>query len=92
MNMKEEIEENAEELYRKLKEQRDELNLHIHLAGMDVRDEWEELEKKWDHFKIKSRHVAREAEPSVDEIGTALSLLGEEIRSGYRRIKDAIED
>ena len=90
MSIKDEIEDDLEDVIEKLKEERDELRVRMHLANMEMRDEWEELEKKWDQFVVKSGQVRTEVEPSVQEIKSALSLLGEEIANGYRKIKDAI--
>jgi hypothetical protein len=90
MSIKDEIEDDLEDVIEKLKEERDELRVRIHLANMEMRDEWEELEKKWDQFVVKSGQVRTEVEPTVQEIKSALSLLGEEIAKGYRKIKDAI--
>ena len=92
MGMTEDIEDNADEIFERLRQQRDELNLRIHLASMEARDEWDELEKKWDHFVAKSKHVAEEAEPAAKEVGAALALLADEIKAGYQRIKGAIDD
>ncbi len=90
MNIKNEIEDSLEDVIDKLKEQRDELNLKMHLANMEIRDEWDELENKWEQFVIKSAQVRSEVGPSVDDIKAALSILGEEIGKGYRKIKDTL--
>jgi uncharacterized coiled-coil DUF342 family protein len=73
-----------------LKEQRDELNVRVHLANMEVRDEWEELERKWEEFATKCHHLQQEVEPVVDNIQTAASLLGTELAAGYQKIKKAL--
>ena len=57
---------------------------------MGVRDEWDELEKKWDHLIDKTRQVGKEVEPAAEGVHAALSLLGEEIKEGYLKVKRAL--
>ncbi|WP_269621483.1 hypothetical protein [Zhongshania sp. BJYM1] len=78
------------EMVDKLSQQRDELTVKIHLANMGVRDEWDELEKKWDHLIDKTRQVGKEVEPAAEGVHAALSLLGEEIKEGYLKVKRAL--
>lgn len=78
------------EMINKLSQQRDELNVKIHLANMGVRDEWEVLEKKWGHLVDKSNQVGKELEPAAEGVHAALSLLGEEIKAGYLKVKRAL--
>lgn len=90
MTIKKDVQETIEETIGKLKLQRDELNLQMHLASMEVRDEWEQLERKWEHFIGKTEHFRKEVEPSVDDVHIALSLLADEIKDGYKKIKKAL--
>jgi F0F1-type ATP synthase membrane subunit b/b' len=43
------------ELTEKLEQQRDELRVKAALARAEARDEWDELEEKWDRLKGKLR-------------------------------------
>ena len=70
-----------------LKQVRDELELQIHLAKADARDEWTELEKKWDHFRARAEVVGKAAEEAAGDVGEALEVLGDEIKKGYERIR-----
>jgi hypothetical protein len=74
----------------KLREQRDDINVKIHLANMEVRDEWQELEQKWGQLVDKTMHFNKEVEPTVESVHAAISLLGEEIKEGYRKVKRAL--
>ena len=40
-------------LWERLKTQRDELRLKAHLASAELKDEWEELEDKWQYAEVK---------------------------------------
>lgn len=69
-----------------LKEQRDHLRVRLHLAKVEVRDEWEALETQWEHVRAKLAGVGHEAESTAHEVGAALRLAVEELRRGYERI------
>lgn len=90
MSNSEKFEHSLENLIGKLKAQRDEIKLRMHLASMDIQDEWDELEKKWQDFSAKSAQLQQEVKPVVSDVKTALSLLGEEISTGYKKIKRAL--
>ena len=85
--MKQEI----DALVQTLKTERDELKLKIHLAEAEARDEWEELEPKWQRFHEKAKAVGGTAADASHEIGAAARLLGSELSDGYVRIRDAIK-
>lgn len=80
-----------EEWRQRLKTERDELNVRMHLAAADVRDEWHELENRWEHFQSKSRQVKGAAEESAEDIGAALKLLARELRAGYVRVRSRLQ-
>ena len=86
MTIKNDISETLEGLRR----EREQLSLKVHLAGMEVRDEWQELEEKWEAFTSKNRNLYREVEPALDDISASLSLLAEELKAGYKKIRDAL--
>lgn len=73
-----------------LKQERDELNVKMHLAEMEVRDEWQEVEKKWEHFQTKAHELGKASGESAHELGEAFAILGEELKETYRRLKRAL--
>ena len=77
-------------LYEKLKLERDELKLHLHLAKADARDEWHHLEEKWENFHERASGVGEAASEVSKDVGAATGILGEEIKKGYERIRRAI--
>ncbi len=83
-----------EDLIEELKQKRDELRVRMHLASKEVKDEWEELEKKMDHFAAEARKFAEDAKlgETGSGVGDALKSLGHELKLGYERIRDAIKD
>ncbi len=78
-------------LLAKLRTERDELRLRMHLARAEVRDEWEKVERKWAHIEQKAPDVATSAGAATRDVAAAAKLLGEEIRHGYQRIREALE-
>ena len=75
------------DLNRDLKKLRDELELKMHLASMEAKQEWKALDAKWQSFSSKAR-----LEDSAESVGDALQLLGEELKRGYKRLKAALKN
>ncbi|MFW2403737.1 MAG: hypothetical protein ACN4GT_03145 [Gammaproteobacteria bacterium] len=82
-----EAEQKFASLKEDLRQARDELRVQMHLAKADARDEWEKLEAKWEDFEKKLDKAGDVAEDAAEDVGKALSALGEEIKSGYERIR-----
>ena len=74
-----------------LKQLRDELKLRMHLAKAEARDEWGVLEKKWEQLKPQLDSVQDEASKTSKNVLAALELGVEELREGYRRIRDRLK-
>ena len=83
-----------DDLIEELKQKRDELRVQVNLASREIKDEWEDLEEKMEEFSDKAREVAGDAglKETGEGIGKALSQLGNELKLGYERIRDAIND
>lgn len=86
MNMKEELNKVIE----KLKRERDGVNLRIHLASMDAKQEFEEAEKKWVEVKAKVAHIADAAGEASEEFVAKTKGVGEELKETYKRISERL--
>ena len=86
MEWREEIKERFEEL----RQARDELRVQVHLAAAEVKDDWHDLEKKWDRAHAHLKKVEEAAGEAADDVGDALAILGDELKKGYQRIRDAM--
>ena len=75
------------EIKRDIKKLRDELELKMHLASMEAKQEWNELNTKMESFSSRAR-----LDDSAESVGEALELLGMEIKQGFKRLKAAIKD
>lgn len=67
--------------------QRDELILKAHLAKLEAREEWRELEDKLEVLRGKAAQAADVAGDAANDIASAAKLLGEEIGRGYERLR-----
>jgi hypothetical protein len=74
-----------DDLIADLKQKRDELRLKIHLASKEAQDEWDELEEKMQEFSSRA-----ELDKTGEGLGDAFAKLGEELKLGYKRIRNAV--
>jgi putative heme degradation protein len=84
------LKEEMQELAADLRQSRDELRVEMALAKAEIRDDWEELEKQWQRFSQQLKHAGHEAADAGEDVGGALSLLGQELKNGYARIRKAL--
>jgi len=73
-----------------LQRQRDELRVRLHLAKAEARDEFEKLEKRWEHVRGRLGVLGKEAGEASKDVGEALRLVLREIQTGYRRIRELV--
>lgn len=81
-----------EKLSDKLKVQRDEIELKLHLASMDAKKEWEKAEDKWSHFKDKLEDIGDETKETTEEFVAATKVVGEELKTAYQNIVKRLSD
>ncbi len=75
-----------ENLLSKLNVEREELQLKLHLAGMEAKDEFEEAEKQWDQVKHKASEIADDSIETSEEFIAKAKIVGEELKDTYQRI------
>jgi len=76
----------------KLKQERDELALKMHLATREAASDWEKLEAKWHEIKARNTPPVNDpADETTVGIGLALELAAEELKKGYARIRRLLE-
>ena len=81
-----------QELIGTLKQQRDELSVKMHLAGMELRNEWNHLDTKLSKLCSKYDPVKDAVSETSDEVWESLKLLGSEIGEGFKRIGAALRE
>jgi hypothetical protein len=89
---KNEVKHRWDDVLAKLKQERDELALKMHLGKKEAAAEWERLEAKW--HDVKARHVPP-VDDAVDEstvgVGLALELAAEELKKDYEKIRKLLQ-
>ncbi|MGR9045754.1 MAG: hypothetical protein ACU83N_10690 [Gammaproteobacteria bacterium] len=80
-----------EKLTDQIKHQRDEIQVQMHLAGMEAKEEWEKAEKKWDEFMIKAEEIKDDTQETTEELVTATKIIGDEITQAYKRIVERLK-
>lgn len=79
-----------EEIVSRLRQERDEIRLKMHLAKAEIRDEWETLEGKWEHLEDRLASVAGETREAGKGVGTAFGIVADELGEAYRRIRSKL--
>ena len=86
--------EGLDDLLESLRQQRDELRVQMHLAGVEAKQEWERLEKKWTRIlaekSAESKPLREAVEESTKDVSAALEQVAEELKRGYQRIRDSM--
>ena len=80
-----------EDVIGKLKQERDELKLQMHLASMDAKDEYDRIAGKIDELNDQFEPVKDALEETAGNIWSALELAGSELLAGIGRVRKAVE-
>lgn len=83
-------ESRREQVMKKLRQERDELRVKMHLGKAELKDEWEALERKWEHLEGRMAGVRDETREASREVGAAFGVLTEELGEAYRRIRNRL--
>jgi len=75
-----------DELAGTLKQQRDEIELKMHLASMEVKDEWQHAEKYWAQFIDALGIINDDTKEASSELIHATKVIGDELKQVYKRI------
>ena len=81
----------ARALLERLKTERDQLEVRMHLAKAELRDEWTGLETRWRDIEGRARAAATAADAARPAVVTAVKQLGDELAEAYRRVRKAME-
>jgi len=81
------VTEQLDEMVQRLKQERDELRLKLHLAKEDVSDEWDKIEDALARLESKAKHVGGATREASKDVGAAARLLAEEIANGLNKIR-----
>ena len=88
---KDDMKHRWDDVVAKLKQERDELALKMHLGKKEAAAEWEKLETKWHELRAgKLAPMKEAAEESTVGVGLALELAAEELKKGYEKIRRSL--
>jgi len=77
-----------DDLMAKLKQERDELALKVHLGKAEAKTEWEKLETEWQRLKtVKGPPIKEAAAETARGVGSALEAATTELKKGYEKIR-----
>ena len=79
-------------LLEKLKSERDEIKLKLHLASLEAKEEFEEADKHWDTLKNKAAEIADDSKETSEEFIAKAKIVGEELKDAYNRISKRLAD
>ena len=86
MSLRDRVERQAEEL----RATRDEIKLQLHLGKMDARDQWDQIEKQWEHAEGKLKQLAEAANETTEDIAEATQMVLSEMKDGYKKLRSLL--
>ena len=81
------LREKFDEEVEALRAVRDEIEVQLHLGGAEAREQWEKLEKEWDHLQGRFKVLGGETKDVAEDVGEALNQVADQLRDGYKRLK-----
>lgn len=71
----------------RLRTLRDELRVQANLAAKEVRDRFEESERRWEALETHAKGISRASRDAMRDVGEAGRGLLDEVRHAYERIR-----
>lgn len=81
------MQDKMREMLEKLEQERDELRVRLHLGKAEAKAEWDKLDARIAVMRGRLDRAGDEAGEVMEDVGAAAKLLGEEIRSGFDRVR-----
>lgn len=75
-----------------LRRMRGQLQLKAHLARMETRELWDDLENRWHHVEADAKRLARESEGALDGVADGIRESIARLREGYDRFASALRE
>ncbi|MEM6672642.1 MAG: hypothetical protein AAF726_07340 [Planctomycetota bacterium] len=76
----------------RLQQERDKLQVKLHLASMDAKDEYDRLSGRVDELKKQYEPVSDAVGETATNVFSALGLAAEELQHGFGRVWKSIKD
>ena len=81
-----------ENMISRLKQERDELAVQIHLGKQEAKEEWDKVQEKLQKVADDFDPVKDAVEESASNVFQSLKLVGEEIVESFGRIRSSITE
>ena len=81
-----------DDLITKLKQERDELKLQMHLASMEAKDEYERVSGKVDELTVHYEPLKDVVEDTAQNVFTAFGMVADELKVGFERVRKTITE
>jgi hypothetical protein len=75
----------------RLRADRDELRVRVHLAKAEAAEEWDKLERKWHEIESRVKAAGNEAKEAGGPVRSAAEVLAEELAEAYRKIRRRLQ-
>ena len=82
---------NLENLSQSLRQKKDEIHLKIHLASMEIAEEWEKAQKQFDDLELQLGQLATEAKEAGQELFSSAEKLAGEVDHAFDRIRSNLK-
>ena len=79
--------ERMAEMISALKQQRDELQLRMHLAGAEAKEEWSRLNDQLTELTDRYEPLKSAVGETAEGVWESVKLVGDEIKQGFERIR-----
>jgi hypothetical protein len=79
------IKDRLHERLGELRTLRDEIRLDVHLASMELRDEWRELERKLPEPEVAAEQIQKGAKEAIDALAAQLQGFRARLRQHAKR-------
>jgi uncharacterized protein YrzB (UPF0473 family) len=73
-----------------IKQDRDEMRVQIHLAGQEVKDEWNRLSDRLNQLNDQWLPLEKAVGETAKGVVEGLRLTGEEVLEGFRKIRKSL--
>ena len=81
-----------DDVINRLKQERDELKVQMHLASMEAKDEYERVSGKIDELTEQYDPVKDAVEETAENVFTALGLVADELKVGFERVRKSLTE
>jgi hypothetical protein len=84
-------ENKIEVLQQSLRQKKDEINLKIHLASMEIAEEWDKAQHKFDALEAEISKISSETKSAGQDFLSSIEKLGTEVDQAFDRIKSHLK-